>query len=160
MSQPYHPWTTYILAREEARRRGDRKVGTDHLLLGLSYEPGLAPVLGFDVNSGREALAAMDTDALTSVLGSAPDAPPAPAHEPAPSLPKPTLKAVLRDRLPMSPAAKSALEEAGKPMRRGHRWEARGVLLRLLDLDPPDPGAALLDSLGVDRDAVRERLAA
>ena len=37
----YHPWRTYIDAREEARRRGDRKVGTEHLILGLLREPVL-----------------------------------------------------------------------------------------------------------------------
>ncbi len=159
MSETYHPWTTYILAREEARRRGDRKVGTDHLLLGLTYEPTLAPALGFDLDSGREALAALDGDALTSVLGAVPDAPPVPSHEPGPDLPKPTLKAVLRDRLPLTPAAKSALE-ASKPMRRARRYEAGEVLLALLALNRPDPGATLLDALGVDRAAVREKLAA
>ncbi|MHB1833596.1 MAG: Clp protease N-terminal domain-containing protein, partial [Solirubrobacteraceae bacterium] len=37
-----NPWSTYIDAREEARRRGDRKVGTEHLILGLLSEPLLA----------------------------------------------------------------------------------------------------------------------
>jgi hypothetical protein len=27
---PWNPWSTYIDAREEARRRGDRKAGTEH----------------------------------------------------------------------------------------------------------------------------------
>lgn len=35
----YHPWTTYIDAREEAHRRGDVKVGTDHLVLALLRDP-------------------------------------------------------------------------------------------------------------------------
>ena len=35
----YHPWTTYIDARQEARRRGDHKVGTEHLVLALLMEP-------------------------------------------------------------------------------------------------------------------------
>jgi hypothetical protein len=38
----YHPWTTYVYAREEARRRGDGCVGTEHLVLGLLREPDLA----------------------------------------------------------------------------------------------------------------------
>ena len=160
MTETYHPWTTYILAREEARRRGDRKVGTDHLVLGLSYEPSLRPALGLDPEQGREALAALDRDALTSVLGSAPDAPAVPSHEPGRELPKPTFKAVLHDRLPLTPAAKSALEAASKRGRRGRQFEAGGVLLRLLALNHPDPAAALLDRLGVDRAAVREKLAA
>ena len=35
----YHPWTTYVDARQEARRRGDHKVGTEHLVLALLMEP-------------------------------------------------------------------------------------------------------------------------
>jgi hypothetical protein len=129
-------------------------------MLGLTYEPVTAAALGFDTEDGREGLATLDRNALSSVVGAAPDAPPVPAHEPPAQRPRPTLKAVMRDRLPLSPAAKSALQDAGRPMRRGHRIEAREVLLRLLDLDRPDPGAALLDTLGVDRAAVREKLAA
>lgn len=60
----YHPWTTYIHAREEARRRGDRQVGTEHLLLGLLHEKGIDSVLGTDLQSGREALDALDREAL------------------------------------------------------------------------------------------------
>jgi predicted RNA-binding protein len=40
--EDYHPWTTFIYARQEARRRGDRKVGTEHLVLALMREPGIA----------------------------------------------------------------------------------------------------------------------
>jgi hypothetical protein len=62
----YHPWSTYIDAREEARRRGDRKVGTEHLLLGLLREPVLAQALGCDLQTARDALAALDHDALAA----------------------------------------------------------------------------------------------
>ena len=60
----YHPWTTFIYAREEARRRGDRRVGTEHLVLGLLREPEIARLLGCDLEAAREALDAMDHDAL------------------------------------------------------------------------------------------------
>ena len=33
-------------AREEARRRGDRRVGTEHLLLALLEDPAIEAVLG------------------------------------------------------------------------------------------------------------------
>ena len=56
----YHPWTTYVYAREEARRRGDRRVGTEHLVLGLLREPDIAQVLGCDLGAAREALDTMD----------------------------------------------------------------------------------------------------
>jgi hypothetical protein len=75
--EDYHPWTTYAYAREEALRRGDRRVGTEHLLLGLLREPELADALGHDLDETRGALAAMDREALASVgVDPAIDAPP------------------------------------------------------------------------------------
>ena len=34
-----HAWAIYLQASEEARRRGDRRTGTDHLLLALRKAP-------------------------------------------------------------------------------------------------------------------------
>ena len=108
----YHPWSTYIDAREEARRRGDRRVGTEHLILALLKERVLAQALGCDLQTARDALDAMDHDALAGVgIGAAFNAPPIPIDEPIKRSSRPTLKAVLRDRLPLTPAAKKALEE-------------------------------------------------
>jgi hypothetical protein len=152
----YHPWTTYIYAREEARRRGDRRVGTDHLVLGLLHDPEMPSVLGVTLEAGRSALDSLDQEALAT-LGFAPtfSAPHLPMREtPA----RPTVHAVLRDRLPLTPAAKAALQQAGKPMRRGKHITAEEVLLRILDARSPDPSAVLLIALGVDGAAVRERL--
>jgi ATP-dependent Clp protease ATP-binding subunit ClpA len=156
--EQYHPWTTYIYAREEARRRGDRKAGTEHLVLGLLREPTLAQALGCDLETARRALEAMDREALEAVgIGAGFDAPPIPIRDRVKPT-KPTLKAVLQDRLPLTPAAKAALQEVGKPMRRGHRIAPQEVLLALLELQPPDPAAELFAALGIDRRAVRERL--
>ena len=154
----YHPWTTYIRAREEARRRGDRKVGTDHLLLGLLHDRAIASALGTDLQAARAAVDALDREALGTLgITTALDAPPLPMRQtPA----RPTLKAVLTGRLRLTPAAKRALAEAGKPIRRGGRIAAEQVLLRLLDQQAPDPAAALLAALGVDRAAVQGRLGA
>lgn len=156
----YHPWSTYIDAREEARRRGDRKVGTEHLILGLLREPGVVQALGCDLQTARDALDAMDRDALAAVgLGAAFTAPPIPIDEPIRRSSRPTLKAVLRDRLPLTPAAKAALERAYKEIRRrGHHDGPQQVLLTVLDLVPPDPAAQLIAALGVDRAAARQRL--
>jgi Clp amino terminal domain, pathogenicity island component len=154
----YHPWTTYIYAREEARCRGDRKVGTEHLVLGLMREPVPVRALGADLETVREALAAMDRSALAAVgIGAALDAPPIPLREPGKRPVKPTLKAVLHDRLPLTPAAKAALRDASKEMRRGRHIPPQRVLLALLELGPPDPADALFAALGVDRDTARER---
>ena len=158
----YHPWTTYVYAREEARRRGDRRVGTEHLVLGLLREPDIAQVLGCDLGAARDALDAMDRDALVAVgIDRALDAPPVPTREPALRGGRASLKAVLADRLPMTPVAKRVLEESGKGHRRGRaerRWSLHAVLAALLRLAAPDPGAALLDALDVDRAAVSARL--
>jgi hypothetical protein len=58
----------------------------------------------------------------------------------------------------MTPAAKRVLEEASKPNRRRLYLTAQQVLAQILTLQPPDPAAVLLDALGVDRAAVRQRL--
>jgi hypothetical protein len=156
----WNPWSTYIDAREEARRRGDRKVGTEHLILGLLKEPILAHALGCDLQTARDALDAMDHDALAAVgIGAAFNAPPIPIDEPIKRPSRPTLKAVLRDRLPMTPAAKRALEESWKERRRGH-IPPQKVLLTVLELEPPDPSAELIAALGVDRAAALQRLGA
>ena len=159
----YHPWSTYIDAREEARRRGDRKVGTDHLILGLLREPVVVQALGCDLQTARDALDAMDHDALATVgLGAAFTAPPIPIDEPVKRQSRPTFKAVLRDRLPMTPAAKTALEKSYKEIRRAHHPPQIAaelvVLLDVLELEPPDPAAGLIAALGVDRAAVQQRL--
>ncbi len=153
----YHPWTTYQWASEEARRRGDRRAGTDHLLLGLLEEPSIETALGVSLQEARDALDALDREAL-GALGMGPhiDAPPLRMH----TVPKrPTIKTVIKDRLRMTPAAKRVLQEAGKPMRRGKRITPQQVLSQVLDLERPDPAALLLEALGVDRSEVRRRLA-
>ena len=39
-----HAWAIYLRASEEARRRGDRRTGTDHLLLALLEDPSIEAV--------------------------------------------------------------------------------------------------------------------
>jgi Clp amino terminal domain, pathogenicity island component len=163
----YNPWATAVYAREEARRRGNRRVGTDDLVLGLLREPDVAQVLGCDLGAAREALDAMDRDALVAIGIDRPlDAPPVPTREPALDGRRAVLKAVLTDHLPVTPVAKRAMEAAGKDdqgrwvdtRQKAHGWSRERVLIALLSLAPPDPAAALLDALGVDRTVVIERL--
>lgn len=152
----YHPWTTYIHAREEARRRGDRRVGTEHLVLALMREPEISAALDADVSQGREAIRAIDRDALAAIgIGAELDAPEIPTGETAA---RPTVRAVLQGRLPMTPAAASALRNSGKDMRRGRKTPPARVLVELLELGPPDPAAELFAELGVDRAEVKQRL--
>jgi hypothetical protein len=152
-----HVWHIYLQASEEARRRGDRRTGTDHLLLALLEDPSIEVMLGVSLQQARHALASLDQEAL-GALGMAPvtDAPPLPTR----SVPTtPTFRAVMnRDRLRMTPAAKKVLEEAVKPNRRKTQVTAQQVLAQILALQPPDPAAALVGVLGVNSSELRRRL--
>ena len=88
-----HPWTIFMRASEEARRRGDRRTGTDHVLLALLEDPSIEVVLGVSLQQARQALESLDQEALGALgLGSGTDAPPLPMH----AVPKrPTIRAVL-----------------------------------------------------------------
>jgi hypothetical protein len=152
-----HAWAIYLRASEEARRRGDRRTGTDHLLLALLEDPTVEVVLGVSLQRAREALESLDREALGALgLGAGADAPPLPMR----AVPKkPRIRDVAkRDRFRMTPAAKKALEDAYKP--KGHRkLQVTGpeVLAQILTLQPPDPAAVLLGALGVNTsDALRE----
>ncbi|EFG65460.1 Clp protease N-terminal domain-containing protein [Streptomyces sp. SPB074] len=54
-------------AATEAGERGDRRIGTEHLLLGVLRQPGPAAALGADVASARAALDALDLAALAAL---------------------------------------------------------------------------------------------
>jgi Clp amino terminal domain, pathogenicity island component len=151
-----HGWAIYLRASEEARRRGDRRVGTDHLLLALFLDPSLEGILGVTLEQARQTLDALDGEALAG-LGLAD------AH--VPSLPmravakKPRLRDIAKkDRLRMAPAAKKALEVAAKPNRHRIYVTAQQVLAQILALRPPDPAAALLGALEVNTSEVRRHL--
>ncbi len=152
-----HPWGIYLRAGEEARRRGDRRTGTDHLLLALLEDPSVEAMLGVGLGEARQALDSLDRQALGAVgLGPGADAPPLPMRD-VPARPK--IREVMRkDRLRMTPAAKRVLEESVRPNRRKVQVTASQVLAQLLALTPPDPAAVLLDALGVDVPQVLRRL--
>jgi hypothetical protein len=153
---PYHPWTTYNAAREEARQRGDRRIGTEHLILALLRDEDLEELLGTTIGAAREEFSSLDRGAL-GAIGVAPV--PEVALLAERSLPpRPTLRSVLEQRIKMTPAAKGVLQQAGKPMRRGEHITPRRVLAALVENRPPDPGVSLLIALGVDLSEVRRRL--
>jgi hypothetical protein len=151
-----HPWAIYLRAGEEARRRGDRRTGTDHVLLALLEDPSIEVVLGVSLQQARQALESLDHEALGALgLGSGTDAPPLPMR----AVPKkPRIRDVMqKDRLRPTPAAKKVLEEAVKPNRRKTQVTAQQVLAQILTLQPPDPAAVLLGALGVNtQDALHE----
>lgn len=136
----------YLDATAEALRRGDRRVGTEHVVLALLKDPEslTAKALRVDLASARAALAALDRQALRSVgIDADFDGAVFPGKD--------------RERLRLTPAARDVFtglrKEAG-----GERLGVQHVLLALLSRQQPDPAADLLDTLEVDRAAVRERL--
>ena len=152
-----HGWAIYLRASEEARRRGDRRTGTDHILLALLEHPSIEVALGVSLEQARQGLESLDHEALVALgLGSCADAPPLPMR----AVPKkPRIRDIAqRDRLRMAPAAKKVLEEASKPNRRRLYVTAQQVLAQILTLQPPDPAAVLLGALGVNTSEVRRRL--
>jgi len=152
-----HPWAIYLRASEEARRQGDRRTGTDHLLLALLEHPSIEVVLGVRLQQARQALESLDQEALGALgMVSGTDAPALPMR----AVPKkPKLRDVAKkDRFRMTPAAKKVLEEASKPNRRRLYVTAQQVLAQILSLQPPDPAAVLLGALGVNTPEVRRRL--
>jgi hypothetical protein len=152
-----HPWAIYMRASEEARRRGDRRTGTDHVLLALLEDPSIEAVLGVSLQQARQAHESLDHEALSALgLGPGTDAPPLPMR----AVPKkPTIRDIAKkDRLRMTPAAKKVLEEAARPNRRKLQITAQQVLAQVLTLQPPDPAAVLLGALGVNTSEVRRRL--
>jgi hypothetical protein len=152
-----HGWAIYLRASEEARRRGDRRTGTDHVVLALLEDPPIEVVLGVSLQQARQALDSLDQEALGALgLGSGLGAPELPRR----AVPKkPRIRDIAqKDRLRMTPAAKKVLEEASKPNRRRLKVTARQVLAQILTLQPPDPAAVLLGALGVNTPEVRRRL--
>jgi hypothetical protein len=134
---------TYYDARDEAIRRGDRTIGTEHLVLALLVDPAspTARALGCDLDSARRALDALDSQALAAI-GVQPGITAGPV----------AVRAT--GRLRLTPAAKAVF--AGI---RDTREAGLGIVLNaLLDLPRPDPAAELLAALGVDARAARERL--
>jgi uncharacterized protein (DUF433 family) len=152
----YHPWATYVAACEEARQRGDRRVGTEHLVLALLREPNIEALLGCTRQRARAALDALDLESLVAV-GLPPEiSTPSLVERPLPA--RPNAKAVMMNRIKLTPSAKRALQEAGKPMRRGRRITPERLLGELLESRGPDPGAVLLDALDIDAKRLREQL--
>ncbi|MEU3861578.1 Clp protease N-terminal domain-containing protein [Streptomyces sp. NPDC028722] len=141
--------TAVSSAVEEARLRGDRRIGTEHLLLGVLHEPGSVTVRAFgaDVETARTALGALDRSALAAigidVQGI--ERPPIPAS---------------RKRTPFTSGARSVLPRALAEVRKSgsRRIAPEHLLLALLDCEKPDPAADLMAQLGIDRAAVRARI--
>ncbi|TJZ54168.1 hypothetical protein FCH28_13355 [Streptomyces piniterrae] len=136
-------------ANEEARLRGDRRISTEHLLLGVLrvQDSGAARALGVDLAAARAALDALDRMAL-AVVGidvEGVEQAPIPAS---------------RKRTPYTSGARSILKRSVAEARKaGSRHIGSGhVLLAILTCKRPDPAAELMDHLHIDPTAVRDRM--
>ena len=132
---------------DEARRRGDRRIGTDHLLLGLLHDPGSAKVLGVSVEDARKTSADLDRKALEAIgidLG---------GYTPSPKF-RPGV------RTPFTSGSRSVIERTLRltTADKARRITPKYLMLALLERQQPDPAAALFAEWGVDRAEVARRL--
>jgi ATP-dependent Clp protease ATP-binding subunit ClpA len=148
-----------VAAVAEAQRRGDARIGTEHLLLGLLHEADSVAVraIGVDLDSARRALQALDVEALAAVgIEVEIEVDVEVGVEAQPTLPS-TKFAGQRS---FTAAARDALR---RTLVEAHRQRARQLspthlLLALLDGGPRDPAIQLLTRLGVDAAVVRSQL--
>jgi ATP-dependent Clp protease ATP-binding subunit ClpA len=135
-------------ARHEAERRGDTRIGSEHLLVALLADDGMVEASGVDAAAAREAAERLDRAALAAVgldLGGFSPTHPGPAarrvrHFTAGG------RAVIAGSLTRAAAEKS------------RTITIRHLMLAVLDRPAPDPAASLLAALPVDPSALRERL--
>lgn len=134
-------------AADEAHRRGDRRIGTDHMLLALLHEPAAAKLLGVGLENARRASADLDVAALEAIGFEAGgiDTP---------------LPVRSRRRPPFTSGAREVLKRSIDEARavKSRHIEARHLLLGILTRERPDPAAELLAAMDVDISSARERL--
>ena len=138
----------YRQASAEAKRRGDRRVSTEHIALAMLVDPDseTARALGVSLESARAALDTLDREALTSVGIEVINNPP-------------PISGRKAERVRLTPAGRGVFtglrRDAG-----GERLGVKHVLLALLSHERPDPAAELFHAIGVDRAQVGNRLRA
>lgn len=141
--------TVVKAALAEAQSRGDRRLGTDHLMLGLLRDSdSLATrALGVELDSAHEALDALDSAALSAIGVDVGDLR---AARLVPS----------RQRPPLTSAARSVLHQAVREAadEKVRRPTAKHLLLALLSCQRPDPAAELMTQLRVEPSDVRRNL--
>jgi ATP-dependent Clp protease ATP-binding subunit ClpA len=134
-------------AKYEAGRRGDRSIGSEHLLLAVLQDDKLAQLAGTDAPTARLAADRLDRTALEAIglcLGEQLGGVPTPR--------KPASR--------LTPGAKAVIERSlvNAAKEKARVITTRHMLLALLDRPMPDPAAALLTELHINQSALRERL--
>jgi ATP-dependent Clp protease ATP-binding subunit ClpA len=138
-----------FLAIDEAGRRGDRRVGTDHLLVGVLHDPTVAELIGVGDEAAR--LVADDLD-RRSLAGIGIDVDTFGRLAPA----------VGAARLPFTAGTKIVLKRtlALTVADKARRIQARHLLLALLERNEPDPAAEVLAGLHINKQQARTAMAA
>lgn len=134
---------------EEAGRRGDRRLGTDHLLLGVLHDTGTAELIGVTVAQARSKSDELDRAALVAVGIDIGDY-------------RPPVAPRAGKRTPLTSGARTTLQRTviHTTADKSRRILPKHLLLALLDSEKPDPAVTLLTEMGVDLPAVRLRLTA
>jgi ATP-dependent Clp protease ATP-binding subunit ClpA len=136
-------------AMEEARSLGDKRMGTEHLLLGTLHERGPSEALGVSLEDARRAAARLDAAALKAIGFDSKDL--TRAEMPTRGR-KPPFSSGAKEV--MAAMLKSAVDQKSRKI------TASSLVVSLLDRGEHDPVTALLQELRVDRAAVRDRLMA
>jgi ATP-dependent Clp protease ATP-binding subunit ClpA len=147
-------------ARNEAERRGDRRIGSDHLLIALLQDDATAQFVGVSADAARAAADELDRSALSAIGLTVGDGTYTPATY-TPAAYTPAGRGASRKSVTsITRGAKGVIEQS---MAHAASAKARAVssehmLLALLDKKQPDPAAALLAALPIDHAALRARL--
>jgi ATP-dependent Clp protease ATP-binding subunit ClpC len=135
-------------AVEEAERRGDPSVGTEHFLIGVVFSaaPGI-DLIGASLDTLREAWAAMEQAALEATGVDA-------------DLPMDPVPNRRRGHLPFTGGAKQVLEDSLREAvgMGSRRLEPEHIVIALTLRPPSDPVIRLLGSAGLSPDAIRTDL--
>lgn len=136
-------------ARYEAARRGDRRIGTEHLFLAIVHDPAMSRAVGVDPAAARAASNELDRSALAAIgldLGNFPPI----GHD------------TSARRVPLTAGAKAVLQQtlARAAADRARHITTRHILLALLDRQEPDPVGTLFMTLQIDPGEVRKRVLA
>lgn len=140
---------TVTTAVEEAERRGDTRVGTEHLLLG-ACRAGVLDKLGVDEATAGRALNCLDTEALASVGVDLEEG----SGEPGPG------PRGRRRHRPFTGAGKGALVQALKEAKvvGSRQIGPEHIALAITRLPDHDRAIRVLRAAGVDPDDLRQAL--
>lgn len=135
-------------ARYEAERRGDRRIGSDHLLTALLRDESLSERIGVDAEAVVETAERLDREAIAAI-----------GFDPG-SLRTARRSSLARRSVPLTSGAKDVLRDSLRAAadERSREITAKHLMLAVLARRTPDPAAEILDALALDRATARSRL--